>query len=148
MPFSLYKRLDLEKIIPPDIPLQMADKSTTSPVGIWEDVHVQISHNCIILTDFVVLEMPEDDNMSIILWRPFLNTAGVVFYCNEGKVTSMLMTKSVVVVTTYAMGRLILGPDVCKGIQRRGGLRREAHEQGDLAPSILCIRFQPGSYKA
>ena len=31
-----------------------------------------------ILTDFVVLEMPEDDNMSIILGRPFLNTAGAV----------------------------------------------------------------------
>jgi hypothetical protein len=31
--------------------------------------------------------MPEDDNMSIILGRPFLNTAGVVIDCNQGKVT-------------------------------------------------------------
>jgi hypothetical protein len=31
--------------------------------------------------------MPEDDNMSIILGRPFLNTAGVVINCNQGKVT-------------------------------------------------------------
>jgi hypothetical protein len=29
MPFSLYKRLDLEKLISTDISLQMADKSTT-----------------------------------------------------------------------------------------------------------------------
>ncbi|KAK1667848.1 hypothetical protein QYE76_056007 [Lolium multiflorum] len=42
---------------------------------------------CLILTDFVVLEMPEDDNMSIILGRPFLNTAGAVIDCNKGKVT-------------------------------------------------------------
>jgi hypothetical protein len=34
-----------------------------------------------------VLEMPEDDNMSIILGRPFLNTAGPVINCNQGKVT-------------------------------------------------------------
>jgi hypothetical protein len=38
MPFSLYSRLDLEKLIPTDIYLQMADKSTTILVGICEDV--------------------------------------------------------------------------------------------------------------
>jgi hypothetical protein len=31
--------------------------------------------------------MPEDDNMSIILGRPFLNTAGAVIDCNQGKLT-------------------------------------------------------------
>jgi hypothetical protein len=31
--------------------------------------------------------MHEDDNMSIILGRPFLNTAGVVIDCNKGMVT-------------------------------------------------------------
>ena len=30
--------------------------------------------------------MPEDDNMSIILGRPFLNTAGDVIDCNKSKV--------------------------------------------------------------
>src|SRR3954464_12134535 len=65
----------------------MADKSTIIPAGICEYVPVQVAHNCLVLTDFVVLEMPEDDNMSIILGRPFLNTAGVVITCNQGKVT-------------------------------------------------------------
>src|SRR5215216_6126760 len=87
MPFSLYKRLQLEKLIPTDISLQMAHKSTTIPVGICEDVPIQVAHNCLILTDFVVLEMPEDDNMSIILGRPFLNTARAVINCNKIKVT-------------------------------------------------------------
>jgi hypothetical protein len=87
MPFSLYKRLDLEKLISTDISLQMADKSTTIPIGICENVPVQVANNCLILTDFVVLEMPKDDNMSIILGRPFLNTAGATIDCNQGKVT-------------------------------------------------------------
>jgi hypothetical protein len=87
MHFSLYKRLDLEKLISTDISLQMADKSTTIPIGICENVPVQVANNCLILTDFVVLEMPEDDNMSIILGRPFLNTVGAVIDCNQGKVT-------------------------------------------------------------
>ncbi|KAK1662527.1 hypothetical protein QYE76_050686 [Lolium multiflorum] len=76
-----------DKLIPTDISLQMADKSTAIPVGICEDVPVQVTNNCLILTDFVVLEMPEDDNMSIILGRPFLNTAGAVIDCNKGNVT-------------------------------------------------------------
>jgi hypothetical protein len=85
MPFSLYKRLHLEKLISTDISLQMANKSTTILVGICEDVPVQVANNCLILTDFVVLEMHEDDNMSIIRGRPFLNTAGAVIDCNQGK---------------------------------------------------------------
>jgi hypothetical protein len=85
MPFSLYKRLDLEKLISTNISLQMADNSTTIPIGICEDVLVQVANNCLILTDFVVLEMLEDDNMSIILGRPFLNTAGAIIDCNKGK---------------------------------------------------------------
>src|ERR1041384_2156161 len=85
MPFSLYKRISLEKLIPTDISLQMADKSTAVPIGICEDVPVEVA-NCLILTDFVVLDMPEDGSMSIILGRPF-NTAGAVIDCNKGKVT-------------------------------------------------------------
>jgi hypothetical protein len=86
MPFSLYKRLDLNKLTPTEISLQMADKSTALPIGICEDVPVVVA-NVTILTDFVILEMPEDDNMSIILGRPFLNTAGAVIDCNKSKVT-------------------------------------------------------------
>ena len=64
----------------------MADKSTAIPIGICEDVPAVVG-NVTILTDFVILEMPEDDNMSIIHGRPFLNTAGAVIDCNKSKVT-------------------------------------------------------------
>ena len=43
--------------------------------------------NVTILTDFVTLEMPKDDNMSIILGKPFLNTARYVIDCNKSKFT-------------------------------------------------------------
>ena len=43
--------------------------------------------NVTILTHFVILDIPEDDSMSIILGRPFLNTAGAVIDCNKGNVT-------------------------------------------------------------
>ena len=43
--------------------------------------------NVTILTDFVILDIPEDDSMPIILGRPFLNTAGAVIDCTNGNVT-------------------------------------------------------------
>ena len=39
------------------------------------------------LTDFVILDIPEDDSMYIILGRPFLNTAGAVIDCTKCNVT-------------------------------------------------------------
>ena len=81
----------------------MADKSTVVSVGICEDVHVQVANNCLILTDFVVLEMPEDDNMSIILGRPFLNTASDVINCNQGKVTDEVSTRQCPLLWTWVL---------------------------------------------
>ena len=43
--------------------------------------------NITILTDIVILDIPEDDNMLIILGRPFLNTPGAVIDCNKGNIT-------------------------------------------------------------
>ena len=86
MPLSLYHSLDLNKLTPTEISLQMADKSTAIPVGICEYVPVVVA-NVTILTDFVILDIAEDDSMSIILGRPFLNTAGAVIDCNKDNVT-------------------------------------------------------------
>ena len=76
----------MNKLTPTEISLQMADKSTAIPVGICEDVPVVVA-NVTILTDFVILDIPKDDSMSIILGIPFLNTAGAVIDCNKGNVT-------------------------------------------------------------
>ena len=86
MPLSLYRRLDLNKLTPTEISLQMADKSTAIPVSICEDMPVVVA-DITILTDFVILDIPGNDSMSIILGRPFLNTAGAVIDCNKGNVT-------------------------------------------------------------
>ena len=57
MPFSLYKKLDRNKLVPTEVSLQMADKSTAVSIGICEDVPISIA-NVLIPTDFVILEMP------------------------------------------------------------------------------------------
>ena len=83
----------MNKLTPTEISLQMADKSTAIPIGICEDVHVVVA-NVTILTDFVILEMPEDDNMSIILGRPFLNTTGAFIDCNKSNVMIAIKASS------------------------------------------------------
>jgi hypothetical protein len=64
----------------------MANKSTSIPIGICENVPIIVA-NVQIPTEFVILEMPEDDNISIILCRPFLNTTGGIKDCTKSKVT-------------------------------------------------------------
>ena len=64
----------------------MADKLTAIHIGICDDVPVVVA-KVAILTDFVILDIPEDDSMSIILGRPFLNTPGAIIDCNKGNVT-------------------------------------------------------------
>ena len=61
-------------------------KSTAIPVSVCEDVPVVVA-NVTILMGFVILDIPEDDSMSIILGRPFLNTEGAVIDCNKSNVT-------------------------------------------------------------
>jgi hypothetical protein len=130
MLFYLYKRLDLEKMISTDISLQMADKSTTIPIGICEDVPIQVANNCLILTDFVVLEMRKDDNMSIILGRPFLNTAGAVIDCNQGKVTFNVNDKE----------HMVYFP---KKIDRKYGLNSIKNIETIKVGEIYCSRLKP-----
>jgi hypothetical protein len=130
MPFPLYKRLDLEKLISADISLQMADKSTTIPIGICDDVPVQVANNCLILTDFVVLEMPEDDKMSIILGRPFLNTLGAVIDCNQGKVTFNVNDKE----------HTVYFPEK---IDRKYGLNSIKNIETIKVGEIYCSRIKP-----
>ena len=63
------------------------------PIGICEDVPVKVA-NCLILTDFVVLEMTEDDNMSIILADLFLILQGLLLIVIKEKLLLMLMIKN------------------------------------------------------
>ena len=55
--------------------IQLADCSIRQPVGILEDVPVQVGM-FLVLCDFVVLDMDEDFPTPLILGRLFLATAG------------------------------------------------------------------------
>ncbi|XP_074315467.1 uncharacterized protein LOC141651666 [Silene latifolia] len=86
LPLPIAKKVGLHDMIPTSITLQLADRSVQRLMGVIEDVPVKVG-NLYIPTDFVVLDILEDQQTSIILGRPFLETRDVNISVKEGKLT-------------------------------------------------------------
>ena len=71
MLLSIFKKLGLQEAKPTTIALQMADRSIAKPWGVIEDVLVKVD-KFIYLVDFVVLDRGDDNEVLLILGRPFL----------------------------------------------------------------------------
>ncbi|CAM8960055.1 unnamed protein product [Rhodiola kirilowii] len=86
MPYSLCKKLNMGEPKPTQMILRLADRSSRFPRGILKDVSVRVG-NFYIPGDFVVLEMEEDNEIPILLGRPFLYTVGAKFDTTKGSIT-------------------------------------------------------------
>lgn len=71
MHFSIFKKLRLGEAKPTTFSLQLVELSITYPRGLIEDVQVKI-YKFILSTNFIVLDMEEDEEISLILGRTFL----------------------------------------------------------------------------
>ena len=65
-PYFLYKKLGLQEPQPTNISLLLANRTLTYWQGIMENLLVKVE-NFIFLADFVILDMEEDEKISIIL---------------------------------------------------------------------------------
>ncbi|KAI5397321.1 hypothetical protein KIW84_063221 [Lathyrus oleraceus] len=74
IPLSIYHRLGIKNISDIKTNLKFADHSRKDAYGIAEDMLVTIE-DLIFLVDFVILDIPEDDEAPIILGRPFVQTS-------------------------------------------------------------------------
>ncbi|GKB23394.1 reverse transcriptase domain-containing protein [Tanacetum coccineum] len=74
MPLSIWKKLSLPELTPTQMILELADRSTTRPTGIAEDIFVKVG-KFHFLADFVVVDYIVDPRVPLILRRPFLRTA-------------------------------------------------------------------------
>ena len=84
MPLSIFKRLGLGEARPTTVTLQLADRSLKHSRGIIEDVLVKVD-KFIFPADFIVLDMEEDKEISIILGRPFLATGRAMIDVQRGE---------------------------------------------------------------
>ncbi|CAA7019730.1 unnamed protein product [Microthlaspi erraticum] len=104
MPYSVAKRWDTQVQTHESL-LVFADRSTKFPVGILEDLHVQIG-NTLIPADFVVLELDEEPKDPLILGRNFLCTAGAIIDVKGGIIDLHLGD----IVMRFEMNKLLKKP--------------------------------------
>ena len=86
MPLLVFWNLGLGEVKPTIISLQMADRSLTYPQGVIEDVLVKVD-KFIFPVDFVVLDMEENQEISLILGRPFLAIGRPFIDAHNGNLT-------------------------------------------------------------
>ncbi|GJT50535.1 reverse transcriptase domain-containing protein [Tanacetum coccineum] len=84
MPYSLYTKLSLETLKPTKMSVRLADKSFQYPVGIAENILVEVG-KFTFPVDFVILKMEEDSKVPLILGRPFLHTTDAVIRVKRNK---------------------------------------------------------------
>ena len=69
--------------MPTRMTLQPADRSITRPYGVVEDVLVKVQQFTFPV-DFVIMDIEEDDEIPLILGRPFMLTANCVVDIGKG----------------------------------------------------------------
>ncbi|GJW22144.1 gag-pol polyprotein [Tanacetum coccineum] len=86
MPFSTYTNLGLGDLAHTRLTVKLADRTIKHPRGIARNVLVRIG-KFIFPIDFIILDIPEVDDVSLILRRPFLSTAHAKIDVFKWKIT-------------------------------------------------------------
>ena len=86
MPLSVYRKLGLGEVKPTTVSLLLADRSIKHMRGILEDVLVKVD-KLIFPANFIILDMEEDQEIPIILGRPFLAIGRTLIDVQQGKLT-------------------------------------------------------------
>ncbi|XP_056686916.1 uncharacterized protein [Spinacia oleracea] len=87
MPKSVYDTLNVGSLSKTDFVIQLADRSNTFPIGVLEDVLVQVNE-LVFPADFYVLDMGDrSDSVLLLLGRPFLKTSKTKIDVHEGNLT-------------------------------------------------------------
>ena len=94
MPLSIFKRLGVKTLKPTPMTLQFADRTVKRPLGIAENIIVQLKDSYVPY-DFVVFDMKTDEQIPLILGRTFLATAKGSADFENAKITFHVNGKAV-----------------------------------------------------
>ena len=81
--------MGLKEPPPSNVTLQLADRSIAYPRGVLEDVLVKVD-KFIFPIDFIVLDMEKDQQIPLILGRPFLATERALIDVHKGNLISRI----------------------------------------------------------
>ncbi|XP_070029384.1 uncharacterized protein [Nicotiana sylvestris] len=94
MPLAIYKRLGIGRARPTSMLLQLADRTVKCPFGILDDVLIQVG-KFVFPTDFVILDCKVDEDIPIILGRPFLATGRALIDCETRELKMRLNNEEI-----------------------------------------------------
>ena len=86
MPLYVVKRLSLGELTTTAMTLQMVDITLAHLEGVLEDTLIKVG-KFIFLVDFVVFDIEEDKQVSLLLGRPFLATGAALIDVKKGELT-------------------------------------------------------------
>ncbi|GKB98371.1 reverse transcriptase domain-containing protein [Tanacetum coccineum] len=86
MPYSTYMKLTNEMSAEINIRLSLASHSYIYPLGIAEDVLVEVAEH-VYPIDFVILDIKENEKRPFILETPFLTMAKAIIKFDKGTIT-------------------------------------------------------------
>ena len=86
MPYSFFKKLNLSEPRPIRMTIHLGNKTVTFPGGICEELLVKVD-KLVFLAYFIMLDMEEDEQVPIIIGRPFLSTTRSLIDIRESKLT-------------------------------------------------------------
>ncbi|XP_075099478.1 uncharacterized protein LOC142176249 [Nicotiana tabacum] len=95
MPLVIYTKLGISRARPTSILLQLVDRTVKRPTGILDDVLVQVG-KFVFPADFVILDCQEDEEIPIILRRPFLATGRALIDCETRELKMRLNDEEVI----------------------------------------------------
>ncbi|XP_070013036.1 uncharacterized protein [Nicotiana sylvestris] len=95
MPLAVYTKLGIGRARPTSMLLQLADRTVKRPTGILDDVLVQVG-KFVFHADFVILDCQVDEEIPLILGRPFLATGRALIDCETGELKMKLNDEEVI----------------------------------------------------
>ena len=111
MSFSVCRKLGLGEMKQTTISLQLADQSIKYSRGIIEDVLVKVD-KFIFPVDFVILDMEENQEVPLILGRPFLAIGRALIDVQKGELI-LRVNKEEVMFNIYQAMRFPKDPSTC-----------------------------------
>ncbi|GJV69682.1 putative reverse transcriptase domain-containing protein [Tanacetum coccineum] len=138
MPFSTYTNLGLGILSHTELNIEVADRTIKQPRGIAENVLVRIG-KFIFPIDFIILDIPEDDDVPLILGRPFLSTANSKIDVFKRKITLRVGEEKLVFKSVKPATSIIKRVFVIKSLDSKTKLIGEGDESFDPTYGFTII---------
>ncbi|XP_016168461.1 uncharacterized protein LOC107611006 [Arachis ipaensis] len=96
MPLFLMRKLKIDEVKPTRISLQLVDRAIKFSLRVVENLLVKVGLFFIFPANFVILDMEEDKNASIILGRSYLATGRALIDVHKGELTLRVNEEDIV----------------------------------------------------